>query len=81
MLARDQLIARLWPAGWDGAERSLEVHIASLRSKLALPGMIATVRGVGYRLVTPESFLRLSSEAVRQLREEAAGRERTVVAA
>ncbi|MEY9887302.1 DNA-binding response OmpR family regulator [Catenulispora sp. MAP12-49] len=81
VLARDQLIARLWPAGWDGAERSLEVHIASLRSKLALPGMIATVRGVGYRLVTPESFLRLSSEAVRQLREEAAGRERTVVAA
>jgi len=81
VLARDQLIARLWPAGWDGAERSLEVHIASLRSKLALPGMIATVRGVGYRLVSPESFLRLGSDAVRQLRQEAAGRERAVAAA
>ncbi|GAA2005055.1 response regulator transcription factor [Catenulispora subtropica] len=81
VLARDQLIARLWPAGWDGAERSLEVHVASLRSKLALPGMIATVRGVGYRLVTPESFLRLNPDTVRLLREDAAEREREAAAA
>lgn len=57
---REDLIAHLWPAGADGAERSLEVHMASLRGKLALPGMISTVRGVGYRMVTPESFLRLT---------------------
>ena len=67
VLARDQLIARLWPTGWDGAERSLEVHVASLRAKLALPGLIATVRGVGYRLVTPESFTRQGSEAVHRM--------------
>ncbi|NUP52831.1 MAG: response regulator transcription factor [Catenulispora sp.] len=81
VLARDQLIARLWPAGWDGAERSLEVHVASLRSKLALPGLIATVRGVGYRLVTPESYLRLNADTVRQLREDAADREQEAAAA
>ncbi|MER7035639.1 DNA-binding response regulator, partial [Streptomyces albidoflavus] len=27
--------------------------VASLRSKLRLPALIETVRGVGYRLVTP----------------------------
>jgi DNA-binding response OmpR family regulator len=58
---REELVATLWPAGWDGAERSLEVHVASLRAKIALPGMISTVRGVGYRMVTPESFHRLTA--------------------
>jgi DNA-binding response OmpR family regulator len=58
-LRRDQLIDRLWPAGWEGAERSLEVHVAALRRKLAVPGLIATVRGVGYRLISQESYLRL----------------------
>lgn len=58
---REELVGALWPAGWEGAERSLEVHVASLRAKIALPGMISTVRGVGYRMVTPESFLRLTA--------------------
>lgn len=58
---REELVAGLWPAGWDGAERALEVHVASLRAKIALPGMIATVRGVGYRMVTPESFQRFTA--------------------
>jgi DNA-binding response OmpR family regulator len=29
--------------------------VASLRSKLHMPDLIETVRGVGYRLVTPAS--------------------------
>ena len=58
---REELISALWPAGWEGAERSLEVHVASLRAKIALPGLISTVRGVGYRMVTPESFHRLTA--------------------
>ncbi|GAA2025214.1 response regulator transcription factor [Catenulispora yoronensis] len=60
-VSREDLVATLWPTGWDGAERALEVHVASLRSKIALPGMISTVRGVGYRMVTPESFHRLTA--------------------
>jgi DNA-binding response OmpR family regulator len=58
---REELVAQLWPAGWEGAERSLEVHVASLRAKIALPGLISTVRGVGYRMVTPESFHRMTA--------------------
>jgi DNA-binding response OmpR family regulator len=63
-LRRDQLIDRLWPSGWDGAERALEVHIGGLRKKLAVPGLIATVRGVGYRLISQESYLRLGADEV-----------------
>ena len=47
---RDQLISEVWRTNWRGNQRTLEVHIASLRSKLKVPGVIQTVRGVGYRV-------------------------------
>lgn len=50
---REQIISEVWRTSWEGTGRTLEVHIASLRSKLQLPALIETVRGVGYRLVIP----------------------------
>ncbi|WP_407561600.1 response regulator transcription factor [Streptomyces sp. 184] len=50
---REQIISEVWRSSWEGTGRTLEVHIASLRSKLGLPALIETVRGVGYRLVPP----------------------------
>lgn len=50
---REQIISEVWRTSWEGTGRTLEVHIASLRSKLQLPALIETVRGVGYRLATP----------------------------
>ncbi len=50
---REQIIAEVWRSSWEGTSRTLEVHIASLRHKLALPSLIETVRGIGYRLVAP----------------------------
>jgi DNA-binding response OmpR family regulator len=50
---REQIISEVWRTNWEGTGRTLEVHVASLRSKLGLPEMIETVRGVGYRLVVP----------------------------
>ncbi|MEV6262025.1 response regulator transcription factor [Streptomyces sp. NPDC051784] len=50
---REQIISEVWRTSWEGTGRTLEVHVASLRSKLALPALIETVRGVGYRLVAP----------------------------
>jgi DNA-binding response OmpR family regulator len=47
---RDRLVAEVWGRRWPGADRTLDVHVATLRTKLARPGMVATVRGVGYRL-------------------------------
>jgi DNA-binding response OmpR family regulator len=48
---REQIISDVWQTSWEGTGRTLEVHVASLRSKLRLPALIETVRGVGYRLV------------------------------
>ncbi|MFB6815129.1 response regulator transcription factor [Streptomyces sp. NPDC056347] len=50
---REQIISEVWRTSWEGTGRTLEVHVASLRSKLRLPALIETVRGVGYRLVAP----------------------------
>lgn len=52
---REQMLSEVWSTAWEGAARTLEVHIASLRQKLGVAGLIETVRGVGYRLVTPTS--------------------------
>ncbi|WP_016910074.1 response regulator transcription factor [Streptomyces xiaopingdaonensis] len=51
---REQIISEVWRTSWEGTGRTLEVHVASLRSKLRLPALIETVRGVGYRLAAPE---------------------------
>lgn len=51
---REQIISEVWRTSWEGTGRTLEVHVASLRSKLHLPALIETVRGVGYRLAVPE---------------------------
>jgi DNA-binding response OmpR family regulator len=50
---REQIISEVWRTAWEGTGRTLEVHVASLRSKLRTPAMIETVRGVGYRFVVP----------------------------
>lgn len=51
---REQILSGVWGAGWQTAGHSLEVHVASVRAKTGRPGCIETVRGVGYRLVTPD---------------------------
>ncbi|MFF7637887.1 response regulator transcription factor [Kitasatospora sp. NPDC008050] len=51
---REQIFSEVWRSGWEGNGRTLEVHIGSLRTKLALPGLVEAVRGVGYRLI-PQS--------------------------
>jgi two-component system, OmpR family, response regulator RegX3 len=50
VVRREQLIEEVWDEHWWGPTKTLDVHIASLRKKLADPTWIATVRSVGYRL-------------------------------
>jgi DNA-binding response OmpR family regulator len=52
---REQLVAEVWGTYDASAERTLEVHIGSLRAKLGDHALIETVRGVGYRLVADRS--------------------------
>ena len=47
---REQIIKDVWDENWWGSTKTLDVHMASLRKKLA-PEAIETVRGVGFRLV------------------------------
>lgn len=49
VVTRTQLMEEVWDATWWGSTKTLDVHIASLRKKLA-PESIETVRGVGFRL-------------------------------
>jgi DNA-binding response OmpR family regulator len=52
-LSRQQILDGVWGHGWYGDERTVDVHIAQVRKKLAAAVQIATVRGVGYRLDLP----------------------------
>ena len=53
VIRREQIISEVWRSSWEGTARTLEVHVASLRHKLAVPALIETVRGIGYRLAVP----------------------------
>ncbi len=46
---RNQIVAEVWGRTWPGANRTLDVHVATLRTKLGRPELVQTVRGVGYR--------------------------------
>jgi DNA-binding response OmpR family regulator len=49
-VSRERIIFEVWNEGAVYANHTLSVHVASLRGKLGVPGLIETVRGVGYRL-------------------------------
>ena len=57
VLTRRQLLQAVWGADYYGDDRVVDVHIRTLRKALgddaANPAYIATLRGVGYRLITP----------------------------
>ena len=54
VLTRDMLLEDVWGTDFPGETRTVDVHVAEVRKKLAEDGPpIETVRGVGYRLVPP----------------------------
>ena len=51
VLTRDQLLNKVWGYSFDGENRTVDVHIRTLRQKLGPAGnLIETVRGIGYRI-------------------------------
>lgn len=54
VLSRSTLLERVWDRGFFGDERIVDVHVRRLRTKVerdaSAPRLIATVRGLGYRL-------------------------------
>jgi len=49
VFTRSRILAEVWDSAWVGNQRTLEVHVAAVRAKLGVAGIIETVRGVGYR--------------------------------
>jgi DNA-binding response OmpR family regulator len=61
-VSREALMADVWDAHWTGSTKTLDVHVATLRRRLATaaeqnpgsrPPTIVTLRGFGYRLDDP----------------------------
>ncbi|MGE4354547.1 MAG: winged helix-turn-helix domain-containing protein [Oscillospiraceae bacterium] len=51
VFTRDQLLNAIWGYSFDGASRTVDVHIRTLRQKLGAAGnCVQTVRGVGYKI-------------------------------
>jgi len=49
-LSRQQILDGVWGYDWFGDVRTVDVHIAQVRKKVADAVQISTVRGIGYRL-------------------------------
>jgi DNA-binding response OmpR family regulator len=49
-LSRQQILDGVWGYGWYGDPRTVDVHVAQVRKKLAGAVGLTTVRGLGYRL-------------------------------
>lgn len=51
VFTRDQILQRIWGYEFDGENRTVDVHIRTLRQKLGNCGdLIETVRGIGYKI-------------------------------
>jgi two-component system alkaline phosphatase synthesis response regulator PhoP len=51
VFTRDQILQKIWGYEFDGENRTVDVHIRTLRSKLGVCGdLIETVRGIGSKI-------------------------------
>ncbi|MFE2426368.1 response regulator transcription factor [Streptomyces sp. NPDC059373] len=55
VVTRQEILERAWDAHWYGPTKVLDVHVAALRRKLGVPGLVETVYGRGFRLGTPDT--------------------------
>jgi DNA-binding response OmpR family regulator len=49
-VSRQQILDEVWGDAYLAVSRSLDVHLAALRAKIARPGLLETIRGFGFRL-------------------------------
>lgn len=53
VFGREEILEKIWGYDFDGENRTVDVHIRTLRTKLGEAGnIIETVRGIGYKVVT-----------------------------
>ncbi len=57
VVSREELLARVWGARYEGGERTVDIHVRRLRAKFGEDLPLLTLRGSGYKLVAPEGRL------------------------
>ena len=51
VLTRDRILNTIWGYSFDGENRTVDVHIRTLRQKLGTAGdIVETIRGIGYKI-------------------------------
>jgi DNA-binding response OmpR family regulator len=50
VVSRQEILERAWDAHRYGPTKVLDVHVAALRRKLGMPGLIEAAYGKGFRL-------------------------------
>jgi DNA-binding response OmpR family regulator len=50
VVSRQEILESAWDAHWYGPTKVLDVHVAALRRKLGVPGLIEAIYGKGFRL-------------------------------
>jgi DNA-binding response OmpR family regulator len=50
VVSRQEILETAWDSHWYGPTKVLDVHVAALRRKLGVPGLIETVYSRGFRL-------------------------------
>ena len=53
VFSRDELLARVWGARYEGGRRTVDIHVRRLRAKLGEGLPLETMRGAGYKLRSP----------------------------
>ncbi|GAA3394539.1 response regulator transcription factor [Streptomyces roseoviridis] len=54
VVSRKELMAKVWETDRAASSRTIDTHVSSLRAKLGSSKWIVTVRGVGYKIGTPQ---------------------------
>ncbi|MGC4091206.1 MAG: winged helix-turn-helix domain-containing protein [Polyangiaceae bacterium] len=49
-VSRSQLLEAVWGRSYSGSQRTVDIHVRRLRTKLGAAFDLVTLRGVGYRL-------------------------------
>jgi DNA-binding response OmpR family regulator len=53
VVSREKLLESVWGLSFPGGTRTVDQHVAQLRTKLGRPDLVETVRGVGYKVSRP----------------------------
>lgn len=54
VVSREELLAKVWSARYEGGERTVDIHVRRLRAKLGSALPLMTLRGSGYKLALPD---------------------------